>query len=116
MDDAFSTERFLREQLDLTRQTWQRLQEHGVSDGVELKLDFFYAAPTNALATELSRFFERETDYETRVTADQDQWIVRGHTQRAPLTLAILQQWVDWMISAGLHFGCVFDGWGAEAP
>lgn len=115
-DQDFSAANFLQEQLALTRMTWARLQQHGVTDGSELQLDFFYAAPTSARATELMRFLERETDYTMRVTADQDQWILRGHTQRAPLSLAMVEQWVDWMVTAGLHFECVFDGWGAEAP
>jgi hypothetical protein len=106
----------LQRQLELTRATWTRLQEHGVSDGAELRLDFFYEAPTNARATDLMRFLERETDYEMRVTADEDQWMLRGRTKPAALSLAIVEQWVDWMVTAGLHFDCVFDGWGAEVP
>jgi hypothetical protein len=115
MANDFSAAEFLKEQLTLTRTTWARLQEHGVTDGSELQLDFFYAAPTSARAAELKRFLEQETDYEMRVTADRDQWILRGHTQCAPLSLGIVEQWVDWMVSAGLRFECLFDGWGAEA-
>jgi hypothetical protein len=112
-DDAVD---YINEQLELTRTTWARLREHGVTDGSELQLDFFYAAPTNMQATGLKQFLEAESDYELRVTADRDQWILRGHTQRASLTLVMVEQWVEWMVSVGLHFGCVFDGWGAEAP
>lgn len=107
---------FLKERLALTRTTWAHLQQHGVTDGTDLQLDFSYAAPTNARATELMRFFEYETDYTIRVTADRDQWFLCGYTPRVALSLAIVEQWVDWMISAGLHFECVFDGWGAEVP
>jgi UDP-2,3-diacylglucosamine pyrophosphatase LpxH len=116
MDDDFSVADYLREQLALTRTTWARLREHGVTDGSELQLDFFYAAATKARAAEFKQFLEQETDYEVRVTADRDQWIICGHTQRASLSLAMVEQWVDWMVTAGLHFECVFDGWGAEAP
>ena len=116
MADDFSVADYLKEQPALTRTTWARLQEYGVADGSELQLDFFYAAPTNGRATELKRFLEEETDYTVRVTADRDHWILRGHTQRAPLSLAMVEQWVDWMVTAGLRFECVFDGWGAEAP
>ena len=115
-DQDFSAAEFVKGQLEVTRATWARLREHGIPDGSELQLDFFYAAPTSVRATDLMRFLEQETDYEMRVTADRDQWILRGHTQRAPLSLAMVEQWVDWMISAGLNFECVFDGWGAEAP
>jgi hypothetical protein len=61
------------------RMTWARLQEYGVADGGELRLDFFYAAPTNAKATEIKSFLEEETHYEVQVTTDRDQWILRGH-------------------------------------
>src|SRR3954471_21101113 len=115
-DDDFSVEDYLKEQLARTRMTWARLREHGVTDGNELQLDFFYAAPTHARAAELKSFLEQETDYESSVTADRDQWILRGHTQPTSLSLAIVEQWVDWMVSAGLRFECVFDGWGAEIP
>jgi len=116
MPGDYSAAEYLKEQLALTRSTWARLQEHGVTDGSELQLDFFYAAPTSARATQLKLFLEQQTDYELQVTADRDQWIVRGRTQGAPLSLAIVEQWVDWMVTAGLRFECVFDGWGTEAP
>lgn len=106
----------LQRQLELTRATWARLQEHGVSDGSELRLEFFYEAPTNARANELMRFLTQETDYEVRVTADEDQWMLRGRTRPAALSLIIVEQWVDWMLTAGLSFDCLFDGWGAEIP
>lgn len=115
-DDDFSIADYLNEQLARTRLTWARLREHGVADGSELQLDFFYAAPSHSCAAQLKDFLERETGYEMRVTADRDQWILRGHTQPAPLSLAMIEQWVDWMLSAGLRFECVFDGWGAEVP
>lgn len=115
-DDDFSVADYLKEQLARTRATWARLRQHGVIDGSELQLDFFYTAPTSTRAAELKRFLEEETDYEMRVTADRDQWILQGHTQRAPLSLAMVEQWVDWMVTAGLRFECAFDGWGAEAP
>jgi hypothetical protein len=113
-DDDFNPADYLKEQVARTRMTWARLQQHGVVDGTELQLDFFYAAPTNHRATELKHFLSEETDYETRVTADRDQWILRGHTQPAPLSLATVEQWVGWMVTTGLQFECVFDGWGAE--
>jgi hypothetical protein len=113
-EDNFNITDYLNRQIAQTRLTWSRLQQHGVTDRSQLQLDFFYAAPTNDRAKELKFFLEQETDYDVRVTADRDLWIVRGHTQPAGLTLAIVEQWVEWMLTAGLQFECVFDGWGAE--
>ena len=116
MADDFSVADYLKEQLTLTRTTWARLQEYGVADGSELQLDFFYAAPTNGQATELKRFLEEETDYTVRVTADRDHWILRGHTQRAPLSLAMVRTMGRLDGDRGAPLRVVFDGWGAEAP
>jgi hypothetical protein len=116
MADDFNAANYLTEQLALTRMTWARLQEHGVADGSDLQLDFFYAAATNGQARALKRFLEEETDYEVRVVADRDHWILRGQTQRVALSLTMVEQWVEWMVIAGLRFECVFDGWGAQAP
>ena len=30
------------------------------------------------------------------------------------ISSAILDPWVDWIITAGLHQDCEFDGWGTE--
>lgn len=114
-DRDFSPADFVEQQLEATRATWALLRKHGVSDGSELQLDFFYATATNARAAELGHFLEQETDYKLRVVADRDQWILRGHTQPTPVSLAMVEQWVEWMIAAGLRFECAFDGWGAEA-
>lgn len=106
----------LQRQLERTRATWARLQKHGVSNEAELQLDFFFEAPTNARAIELKAFLEKETDYELHVTADEDQWMIHGRTQPALLSLPIVERWVDWMVTAGLLFDCILDGWGAELP
>ena len=110
-----SASAFLKEQLAVTRATWARLRKHGVVNGSELQLDFYYAAPTSAHATELMHFLQEETDYEMHVTAHEDHWLLAGQTKRTAVSLRIVEQWVDWMLAAGLRFGCVFDGWGAEA-
>jgi len=114
-DNDLNSNEFLQQQLVRTRATWARLNEHGITNGSQVQLDFFYAARTNASARQLKQFLEQETDYHMLVTADRDDWILRGHTQRAPLTLDMIEQWVDWTVTAGLQFDCVFDGWGAEA-
>ena len=115
-EQDFNADSLLAWQLKATDVTWARLQACGMSEGSELQLDFVCEAPTIARATELMRLRERETDYEMRVTADEDQWTLRGRTQPAALSLAPVKQWVDWMITAGLSFECLFDGWGTDAP
>ena len=42
------------------------------------------------------------------------EWTVQGSTQPTTISPEILDQWVDWMVSAGFERGCEFDGWGAQ--
>jgi Regulator of ribonuclease activity B len=109
-------QRLLERQLAMTRETWRTLREHGVNEDDELSLEFFFTAPSYSTAMKLKAFLEQETDYGVGVRADQDKWTVYGSTQNVPLSLAILEQWVDWMVSAGTAHETMFDGWGAEAP
>lgn len=104
----------LERQLSMTRTTWSRLGAHGFHDGQSLVLDFFFGSPSYEQAKDLRDFLLSETDYDVHVTADQDVWTVHGSTQSTPVSLAILEQWVDWMVSVGFRYDCVFDGWGAE--
>ncbi len=99
----------------MNRATWTRLQELGVTEPTELTLDFFYLAQNEAKARALEQTLAKETDYSITVgTEDGGGWIVDGSTRPTAVTLEILDQWVDWMITAGLHHDCDFDGWGSE--
>ncbi len=41
-------------------------------------------------------------------------WSVSGSTQPTAVSLDILNEWIQWMVSAGAaNGGCEFDGWGA---
>ena len=113
----------LDQQLAMNRQSWQALQEHGVTDESELRLDFFYVAPGEKQADALCAFLRAETDYDVRVGSSaggllkRKSWTVNGTTQKTPVSLDILDAWVEWMVAAGVeHGGCEFDGWGAETP
>ena len=113
----------LESQLSLNRQTWQGLQEHGVTEQSKLRLDFFYVAPGEQQAEALTEFLQRETDYDVAASSSgggflkKKAWAVNGATQETEVSLAILDQWVEWMVAAGEeHGGCEFDGWGAAIP
>ena len=93
--------------------TWAALQEHGVTEATELRLDFAYDAPDKESAEQLAAFLRAETDYD--VIADNGS--VTGSTQLTTLSPTILDEWVEWMVLAGYENGwCKFDGWGAEVP
>jgi hypothetical protein len=106
----------------MNEQTWQVLQENGVSEETPLALDFSYAAPGRSAAEQLRDFLTEETDYAVSVQPQKKgllskTWSVQGTTRPTPVSLDILNDWVRWMVAAGAEKGgCIFDGWGALAP
>jgi hypothetical protein len=59
----------LENQLAMNRQSWSALQEHGVTEASNLRLDFFYIASGEREALRLSEFLQAETDCEVAVMA-----------------------------------------------
>jgi hypothetical protein len=57
----------LAKQLVMTRQSWEALQEHGVTEDTDLRLDFLYYAPNEQAARALAAFLDGETDYDVMV-------------------------------------------------
>ncbi len=109
-------------QLRRNRELWAGVQER-VGDGDELRLGFIYLAPGEEEGQSLVEFLRAETDYDADVRSRQDgdgddaelSWFVMGTTQPTPLTIDMLDQWVEWMIAAGAAEGpCAFDSWAAQ--
>jgi len=114
-------EETLAKQLGMNPTTWQTLQERGVTEESQLRLDFFFDAPGEREAATLAAALREETDYDVQVTSQKRAvlakrtWHVTGATQPTAVTLEVLNNWVRWMVTAGAtHGGCVFDGWGAK--
>ena len=119
MDDKSELDQRYREilsfQLRANRGTFALLQKHGLSATTEVRLDFSFVAPSEAEARSLEGLLARETDYQVSVEPDTDgTWVVEGSTQPTAITLEILDQWVDCMVTAGLQENCEFDGWGTQ--
>lgn len=112
----------LARQLAMNKQTWETLQEVGVTEESELRLDFFYVAPGDQPAHALAAFLQAETDYDVQVVSSgggflkKKAWSVTGSTQPTKVSADVLDDWVTWMVAAGFNEGCEFDGWGAQAP
>jgi hypothetical protein len=116
LDDRYR--RLLAEQLVMNEETWSTLVRHGVTEATELRLDFAYAAPDQARAESLESLLKAQTDYDVRIESSRDLlgkgWAVVGSTRPTSVSHEILDQWVDWMVTAGLHQNCEFDGWGTQ--
>ena len=111
-------EKILAKQLAMNRHTWAALLRHGVTEQSKLRLDFSYSAPNRGAAEGFRLLLQEETDFEVRVDSDgsflRRRWRVEGTTQRTAVSLAILDEWVDWMVNAGKECSCEFDGWGTS--
>ena len=111
--------RVLARQLAMTEITWRRLQDLGVMETTQVCLDFAYLAPNRASADALRLVLTDETDYDATVQSSGGlfarRWTLTGSTRPTTISPAILNQWVDWMVTAGLHQNCEFDGWGVQA-
>ena len=110
----------LSKQLEMNKVTWARLVAIG-RPLTALRLDFAFRAPNEAAARSLVALISEQTDYEVAAESESSRlfrrhWSVIGRTQTTGLSLEILNQWVDWMVTAGLQSDdCEFDGWGTEA-
>ena len=109
-------EQILATQLAMNRQTWAVLQQHGVTEQSQLRLDFSYNAPSKDAAEALVALIKDQTDYDVRAESSgsflRRKWRVEGTTQKTAISPEILDQWVRWMVTAGKERVCDFDGWG----
>ena len=107
-----------RIQRAMNKQTWAALTARGVTTQTPLTLEFTFYARTQTTAEELKKLLAHVTDYAVDVKPDpaspDGQWVVEGHTQPTPVSPEILDEWVAWMIRAGLNYNCEFDGWGTQ--
>jgi hypothetical protein len=111
-------EDILQKQLWMNRQTWAALQNHGVTEESQLRLDFSFNAPNRRVADRLCSLLKERTDYNVQVESDgsflRRRWRVEGNTQHTTISPAILDQWVTWMVNVGKERACDFDGWGTS--
>lgn len=116
-ENVSTYESLLSQQMAFNEATWARLQDLGVTQSTMLRLDFAYEAPSESAALALRATIAGTADYDLSVEfLDASTWTLFGSTQPTMVSLEILNQWVDWMITAGLQHQCAFDGWGTRVP
>lgn len=110
----------LRRLLETNRAKWAELQEQGITEDAELRLDFFFVAPGQHQAEALAQAIRARTEYEVEAGSfkqgllGRETWAVRGTTQAAPVSLGALDEWVTRMVEWGEAHTCEFDGWSAH--
>ena len=116
MSDAHY-QQILAEQLAMNRQTWAVLQQHGVTEQSELRLDFHLSATNKQEAEGFVAWIQEQTDYDVRAVSSgsflRRRWGVEGTTQKTMVSLQFLNEWVTWMVESGKAYSCDFGGWGA---
>ena len=116
MKDGSHYNAILAQQLVMNRKTWALLQQHGVTEQSQVRLDFSFEAPTREAAEKLRTLLQEQTDYDVRVESKRAflrrRWRLEGTTQKTNISQEIIDQWVTWMVIAGKEQSCDFDGWG----
>ena len=118
-DDRFK--RLLAQQLEMNPRTWAALEEHGVDEQSLMVIEFSFTAPGKKQATELVNTLRRRTTFSADVLREgtllKRHWRVVGHTLPSTVSIAMLDDWVTFMVTLGAKYGsCRFDGWGVRMP
>ncbi len=113
----------LDEWLEMNREQWAQLQQHGATDGSELELDYSFSCADEPSAKAFAKEYEHR--YAGKPTVEflpQDgpdepaAWAIFGTTPPTATTLASLDAWVEELIRLGAESGCLFEGWGTYPP
>jgi hypothetical protein len=57
-----------------------------------------------------------EAASEKRRLLSKRQWVVHGSTPAMPVSLQVLDAWLETMVRTGAAHACDFDGWGTAVP
>ena len=98
----------------MLNETWSSLLSNEVTSETEVVLNFNYLCPSKASAIKLN---DALGNYETLIRSEgfiSRSWFVEGYSHPTSVTKEILAQWLDFMVSLGWEFQCVFEGFGAS--
>jgi hypothetical protein len=124
MTEAAENDRFKRllaEQLKMNPRTWAALVERGVDELSLIVIEFSFTAPGKRQANKLLEALGKRTSFDARLlregTLFKRHWRVIGHTKPSTASVAMLNDWVTFMVALGAETGeCRFDGWGVRIP
>ena len=113
--------RLLAQQLEMNPRTWAALQEHGVDEQSLMVIEFSFTAPGKRQATELVNVLRARTTFTAELLREgsllKRHWRIVGHTRPSTASVAMLDDWVTFMVTLGARNGrCRFDGWGVRMP
>jgi Regulator of ribonuclease activity B len=108
----------LSRQLVANEEAWAALVASGLDEQAPFVLEFAFTASDPGAADALARTLAAETDYAVDTVPADDGTptiLVLGATRPTALSVEILDQWVDWMVTTGLDADCDFLGWTTAA-
>jgi regulator of RNase E activity RraB len=107
----------LKKQVEMTPQTLALLRQSGVTEDMELKLEYFFY--TNAdekakkLADELAKL---NYTVEHRLAVDsKTEFIITGWTTKMKMSEEVVKKWTKEMCELGYKYDCDYDGWGTQS-
>lgn len=102
-------------QKGMNTQTLSQLSKYGITDSVDLKLEFFFYTneqnKASNLAIELKKLNYQIDKVDTAAT-DRKQWVVNGWSTKIKMDLQTVTNWTSQMCKLGYDNDCDFDGWG----
>ena len=106
----------LAKQAAMSPQTMAQLRKHGVTDEVNLKLEFFFYTDGDAKAQALAKVLKGfEYKVECGPAAEDSRlFLVTGWTTPIKMSDSAVVAWTEKMCRQGYEHDCEFDGWGTN--
>ena len=104
-------------QISATPQTLQLLQEHGVDESAQLKLEYFFYTNHKSKADGLAKDL-RSKGYSVEVgrsASEEKTFLITGWTDKMAMNNDSVADWAGHMCDLGFQHDCEFDGWGTDA-
>ena len=113
-----SFQKNLSRQLAMAPRTLAQMSDHGVTDFMQLKLEYFFYTDAESKAQALTYCLkERGYDVEMgRSAHDTGLMLVTGWTNPIEMTDDAVLAWTESMCRLGYEHDCEFDGWGTNVP
>jgi hypothetical protein len=112
-------QRIIERQLEMSGATLDALRRAGLTDHMEVQLEFFFAARNEASGQALVAHLAKNDCLDLKLEKSggflSRRFSVVGKTHGTVVTPQVLAQWISWMVVQGVTHDCEFDGWGAEA-
>ena len=120
---AKNYQQVLDEWIEINKEQWGTLCEHGAEEGSELNLDYNFSTAEESTARGFAQAYEQRYGHAPEVEFFPDEgpekpavWAIMGSTPPTKTTLKFLDGWVEELVRLGAEHDTMFEGWGAYPP